>query len=354
MRCAVLSKTYGVQDNEINRAIGSNWLKGLASRVHEAGCKFDYVLVIEGLQGSYKSTSLKILVGTNWHIEITISPNDKDFFLAMKGKLVVEFAEGETLSRSETKNLKSVITRDVDDIRLPYDRLTKSLPRRCVFAMTTNESQYLKDTTGNRRWLPVRVPDGHSADIEWLKENREQLLAEAYYRVTVLKEKTFEFPTEIEELQEDRVIMPDCVDAVLDYYNSLTWEEVKLGVITTEGVYNYINKNKSIEIQMRVMSPKEGNDIRKVLEGKLHLENKKISLNGFRRHRWLPTSKTKPPQTVVDENGFVVFPTDTEKVSAMSIEKEVKEMVRRAKDPYMVLPTEIRFVADLLTSSQSN
>ena len=196
----------------------------MVKRIVFPGCKFDYVLVLEGEQGIKKSMSLAVL-GGNWHSETTMSTDNKDFFMQFAGKAIIEFSEGETLSRTEVKRMKAIITVQSDRYRVPFDRMTQDFPRRCVFAMTTNQSEYLKDETGNRRWLPVAVV-AEEANIEWLQANRDQLFAEAYSRV-LAGEKIYEFPKEETERQQAaRMIHDPNADLVAEwYYNELRIEE---------------------------------------------------------------------------------------------------------------------------------
>jgi len=117
-----LSSVYGVDSDEYHKSIGSNWLKGVVKRAIVPGSKFDYVLVLEGPQGGKKTSSLEELGNINnynAHVETTMSTGNKDFYMSFKGKLIVEFSEGETLSRSETKQLKSIITTRFDNYREP-------------------------------------------------------------------------------------------------------------------------------------------------------------------------------------------------------------------------------------------
>jgi len=107
----------------------------------------------------------------------------------------------------------------------------------CVFAMTTNEDAYLKDDTGNRRWLPVKMVS-EVADIEWIKNNREQLYAEAYHRVITLNESTWEFPQDLlEQAQDERRIEDTNADVVLEWYCGLSDAEREEGV-TSRDVFN--------------------------------------------------------------------------------------------------------------------
>lgn len=290
-----LSKTYGVDDCPVYRKIGSNWLKGLANRVAHPGCKFDYVLVIEGSQGIKKSMSFATL-GKDWHIETITTPKDKDFFMGMQGNLIVEFSEGETLTRGEMKEIKAIITRQIDDVRLPYDRFVSHLPRRSVFAMTTNEDQYLKDTTGNRRWLPVRVPDGFVVNIEWLKDNREQLLAEAYHRAVVLKETTWEFPQEIVEMQEERVIVDPIEEKIMEIFETFSNYEIMNGAVTTSILYKKVYDPTETDKYIKPMSKVDEMVFASVMKNKLHMKRIKKQVDGERKARWYPTNKTPMPE----------------------------------------------------------
>jgi len=96
----------------------------------------------------------------------------------LQGQLIVEIAELDSFNRSEVQTIKRVITCSKDRYRVPYERTPQDFPRTCILVGTTNESEYLRDQTGGRRFLPVRV---RKIDIEALKRDREQLFAEAKY-----------------------------------------------------------------------------------------------------------------------------------------------------------------------------
>lgn len=277
-----LSLTYGVPDDIYHRAVASNWIKGLVKRIIEPGCKFDYVLVLEGIQGSKKSTSLAIL-GGDWHVETTMSTDNKDFFMQFQGKAIVEFSEGETMSRTEVKKMKAIITTQIDRYRAPWGRTSQDFPRHCVFAMTTNQEQYLKDETGNRRWLPVAV-QFREANVEWLAENRDQLLAEAYHRVIVAKESIHEFPhAETLAAQESRRILEPNTDLISDwYYNVLTQEKRKEGV-TIHMVYQDVLNRGFVT---RTLSRFEEMSIADVLKSSIGLLKKRTKIGGSQQWRW--------------------------------------------------------------------
>jgi putative DNA primase/helicase len=283
-----LVDTYGATDDPVNRAIGSNWLKGMVKRIVEPGCKFDFVLVLEGPQGSKKSTSLHVL-GGDWHVETAMSTDSKDFFMQFQGKSIIEFSEGETLNRTEVKRMKAIITVQVDTYRPSYGRVTQDFPRRCVFAMTTNQSEYLKDETGNRRWLPVAMGMRH-ANIDWLRDNREQLFAEAYHRVVNLKESIYEFPDEITATQDARRISDPNADLIVDwYFNKLSQTQREDGIniyqVYRDAIHGgYVNKQMSKFDEMTIAD---------TLKTVLKLSKKQIMKNGVRTTKWFLT--TTPP-----------------------------------------------------------
>lgn len=281
-----ISKTFHTPDDIYHKAVSSNWFKGLVARIIRPGCKFDYVLVLEGKQGIKKSTSLGIIgspfAGAAWHVETTMSTENKDFFMQMEGKVIIEFSEGETLSRTETKRLKAIITMQSDKYRPAYGRLSVDFPRRCVFAMTTNQDEYLKDETGNRRWLPVACEG--IADVEWLSENLTQLYAEAYHRVTSLNETLHEFPfEETSAAQRTRRIHDPNEDLIAHWYlNKLKPQEREEGVTINQCYRDaicggFVNKPLDRYNEMSI-----GDVFRSVIR----LERRRTMIEGVKSYRY--------------------------------------------------------------------
>lgn len=283
-----LTNTYGCEDDVYHQAVGSNWIKGLIKRIIHPGCKFDYVLVLEGEQGSKKSTSLSMLGemenNYNWHVETSMSTENKDFFMQMQGKAIIEFSEGETLSRTEVKRMKSIITTQIDKFRPPYERVSQDFPRRCVFAMTTNESEYLKDDTGNRRWLPVKLKL-KQANIEWLRDNRDSLFAEAYHRINYLKETIYQFPEEAtKNEQKKRRIRDVNADEIVNWYEGLTQQEKDYGV-NIKHIYTHVLNNSAFA---KPIDRLEEMKIAGVLRGDLNLEKRLVRVSGKQGIHWFP------------------------------------------------------------------
>ena len=220
------------------------------------------------------------------------------------GKALIEFSEGETLSRTEVKRMKAIITMQVDKYRPPYERVSRDFPRRCIFAMTTNQDQYLKDETGNRRWLPVRVVKA-KADVEWLAENRNQLFAEAYHRAITLGETVHEFPEEETKRQQElrRITDPNQEIIVEWYYEKITEDERQEG-ITVHQVYNDCLHRG---FPSKPMAKYEEMQISGVIKDVLKLVKKETMRDKKRAIRWYPEGHPaleemkEPIKTAIEE-----------------------------------------------------
>lgn len=280
-----LMQAYGVNDEEVYRKMGSNWLKGLVKRVLHPGCQFDEVLVLESPQGYRKSTSLRVL-GSPWHTESTLSTDDKDFYMLLARNIIVEFSEGDIVGRTSARKLKAIITKTEDSYRPPYEHGMMTFQRGCVFAMTTNDSDYQKDDTGGRRWLPVVLQK--IADIDWIETNRDQLFAEAVHRVEVLRETTHEYPTErLTELQEEKREGDPYDELFYIWYQSLPSTKRDSGVILLEAYREVIAKDSDAKLSKQD-EWRVGSIFRRVLG----LDNKSVRIDGAPpAKRWVKVSK---------------------------------------------------------------
>lgn len=172
-----LSYYLGVEPSDYVEHVGRCWLISAVARVMQPGCKADHVLVLEGPQGKGKSTALRALAGHEWFTDEMADLGSKDAAMQTRGVWIVELSELDQLNRGEVSRIKAFITRTVDRFRPPYGRRVIEAPRECVFAGTVNNSEYLKDDTGNRRFWPVEIV---SIDLDSLKRDRDQLWAEAF------------------------------------------------------------------------------------------------------------------------------------------------------------------------------
>jgi hypothetical protein len=183
--------TYcGADDTPFNRAVARKTLIAAVRRVRSPGCKFDYITSLEGLQGMGKSTLLRILAGEYFTDTAIIGVDSKRQQENVQGVWIYELAELVRLNKTEVREVKVFASQTHDKARKPYDREVTNAPRKCIFVATTNDDKYLRDTTGNRRWWPVKIQgiingpiiDGvliKLIDLEAVARDRDQLWAEA-------------------------------------------------------------------------------------------------------------------------------------------------------------------------------
>ncbi len=171
--------TYlGAEDTEYVQLAGFKWLVASVGRVMKPGCKMDNVLILEGAQDAGKSSAFRTMFSQRWFTDANIIIGDKDSYAVMAGKWVIELAELDALSKSESSNSKRFFSTAVDTYRPPYAKRAIDVPRQSVFAGTVNFDTYLKDESGNRRYWPVKVAD--VLNLKGLAADRDQIWAEAY------------------------------------------------------------------------------------------------------------------------------------------------------------------------------
>lgn len=187
-----LARACHVPNDAYHRAVGRNVIGGIVKRARRPGAKHDEIMLLMGETGLDKSTAISILaLESDWFTDrIRIGGRPQDVIPQMAGKLVIELGELAGLKKADSEEVKAFITTVNDQATLKYKAYASDQLRRCIFVGSTNEDEPLIDPLGNRRYLPVRVTK--SIDTAWLRENVEQLLAEA--AVLESKGETFGIP----------------------------------------------------------------------------------------------------------------------------------------------------------------
>ena len=153
----LLPRFVGADKTDYNTAVMRLFMLGAIKRIYHPGCKFDYMLILVGTQGTYKSSFLRFLaINDNWFNDNFNTLDGDKAFEKLRGMWMVELSELQATKRAkDVESIKAFITSRCDTYRAAYDRRTESHPRQCVLAGTSNPVDFLTDRTGNRRFLPV-------------------------------------------------------------------------------------------------------------------------------------------------------------------------------------------------------
>lgn len=284
---SMLHQMFGAENSPANCAIGSKWLVSAVARVMSPGCQVDHMLVLEGPQGTRKSTALRTLVGDAWFRNSPLDLRDKDAMQALRGCWVYEFDELDSFRGRDATRVKSFITGRVDSYRPPYGRHPIDVPRQCAFAGSTNEERYLSDPTGNRRFWPVLCG---AIDIPALLAARDQIWAEAFHRFQAGElwyVPEGELADELRRLQGERQELDPWVDQLRKWVDSL------LEIRRQEGITTQQAMESGLDLKATSVGRKEETRVGHALKS-MGWERRRELKNGVRTYRYYPPAL---PQT---------------------------------------------------------
>lgn len=158
LRIDGLLAMLGCECTEYERAVLRLWLVSAVARAYEPGIKVDTMPVLVGEQGIGKSRFASLFCPVReWYDDNFKSIEGDAAIEKLRGLWIAEFAELLATKRAkDVEGIKAFISSTGDSIRPKYGRETQFRPRVCVFIGTTNDGQFLTDSTGNRRFLPIR------------------------------------------------------------------------------------------------------------------------------------------------------------------------------------------------------
>jgi predicted P-loop ATPase len=226
----MLPHYFGAEQNGYTGAIGVKWMISAVARIMSPGCKSDHLLILESPeQGTGKSTALNILAG-EYFADTGIVLGDKDSYQNLRRVWIYEFGELSAIrSAKDVERVKGFVTSRSDHYRPSYGRRALDFPRQCVFAGSTNETTYLADRTGNRRFWPVKTG---RIDLAGLALDRDQLWAEAVTRYSSNEPwhvDSLELVNQCREQQEEREHLDPWVQFVTEWLTDPTVPDENLG-----------------------------------------------------------------------------------------------------------------------------
>jgi len=185
----------GSPDDVYGRDIARLMMIAGVARIFEPGCKWDYVVILQGLQGKRKSTFISTLA-KNWAAELEGDMTDTRAMVeAMQKAWILEIPELAGFTRADVRHIKGFVSRQTDKVRLAYAKRAQEYRRQSIFCGSTNDFKFLKDDTGNRRFWPIGC-HVESIDIDRLRAEVDQLWAEAVvlYRAMRVEQPVGDLP----------------------------------------------------------------------------------------------------------------------------------------------------------------
>jgi putative DNA primase/helicase len=204
--------------------LGRCFLISCVARVMAPGCKVDTTLILVGKQGAKKSTACRILAN-GWFSDTLLDLHTKDLYESIQGVWLYELAELDAFNRGDWAKVKAILSSPDDRWRRPYGKSVQARPRQCVFLGTTNQDHFLGDSTGSRRFWPVRVG---IVDTMRLARDATQLWAEALalYRQGVPWWLDPQSDLELAGVSVDFAIVHPWASPIADWLRSNQWGEI--------------------------------------------------------------------------------------------------------------------------------
>ena len=227
----------GAEDSIYTREVTKKTFTAAVARVFVPGIKFDYMTVLVGKQGLGKSTLFTKLAG-NWFNDSLSMGDMKDKTAAEKlqGYWILEIGELAGFRKAEVEAVKSFLSRQHDVYRPSYGRRTVEYPRQCILVgSTNNDTGFLRDSTGNRRFWPVQV-NGVSRDkASWNLTSYavDQIWAEALACRKAEEPLYLQGKAEEEALEQQKIAMEsdERLGLLVDYLEKLlpeNWEDTPM------------------------------------------------------------------------------------------------------------------------------
>lgn len=166
----LLQNLFGVAPNAYTNEALRKTLCGAVARVYEPGCKFDLVLtMVSTQQGTGKSSFWRAL-GRQWFSDSFSKLEGNAAFEQLHGAWIIEIAELKGMRKADIETIKHFISKQDDSFRPAFGRVVETFRRQCIFVATTNETEFLRDPSGNRRFMPINVHDVKLMDNPQLKK----------------------------------------------------------------------------------------------------------------------------------------------------------------------------------------
>lgn len=229
---SLLENYLGAENSEYTKQTIAITLIAAVARIYKPGYLFQTVLVLSGPQGIGKSTFFAKLFSPYYSDSLSLFDlRDKTGPEKLSGLWGIELSELSGLRKMDVETIKSFVSRSDDQYRRAYGTVVESHPRSCVIVATTNNANFLRDSTGNRRFLVVPVYGGTQKHPWDLTQNDvDQIWAEAVVRYnrgdsTILTETASQVARELQTVAMEEDAREGLVDNYLSILLPADWDK---------------------------------------------------------------------------------------------------------------------------------
>ena len=304
----VLPKYLGAEKSEYTTEVMTLMMQAMLHRIYEPGCKFEIMVCLVGGQGAGKSTLFRLLaIKDEWFSDDLSRLGDENVYRRLQGHWLIEMAEMlGTVNAKTVEEIKSFLSRQKDNYKIPYETHPEDRPRQCVFVGTSNTLDFLPlDRSGNRRFAPIMINPANAethilADENLSREYINQLWAEMmeYYRRNKHKPLKLSGDTEeyLRELQKEFMPEDTKVGIIQEWLDGCNKDYVCSMMIYREALHHEYDEPKQYELR-------EINSI---------MNNSIIGWEKAPQHRFREYGRQGSWKRKTDENGFVSLPDNAE------------------------------------------
>lgn len=329
----IFTTLFGTVDTPLVRHQSRKWFISAVARALQMGCKADAMLILKGKQGAKKSTFAKLIAGVcpvsneSYFCDepISFAGRDTDSKSQLRLGWIYEIAELGSMNKAEVSECKQFLAKDYDEYRAKYARKEEHHKRGCVFIGTVNDSSFLKDHTGSRRFWVVECGD-KTYEHKDLLDIRDQLWAEAvhYYK----SGEQWHMDDDMQALSEDNNTKYTDIDihySLVENWVSMNSNRTFVTANMIEEIYNetYIDQNGEERKRPTAIKPKAHTNWYAEVLKKLGCEQKNngkpCKVNGVTGRYWVAPIIEAPEIVTVSKEEYAVEFNDNGTIKSVTM-----------------------------------
>lgn len=303
-----LPKYLGADKSEYTTEVLTLMMQAMIHRIYEPGCKFEIMVCLVGGQGAGKSSLFRLLaIKDEWFSDDLSRLGDENVYRKLQGHWLIEMPEMlGTVNAKTVEEIKSFLSRQKDNYKIPYETHPEDRPRQCVFVGTSNALDFLPfDRTGNRRFAPImihpeRVENHILADEKTSREYINMLWAEMMEMYRKNKKRPLKLSMETEnhlkEIQKEFMPEDSKIGIIQDWLDNCNEDYVCSLMLYSKALHHEYEEPKQYELR----------DINSIMNN---------SITGWEKapqHRFKDYGRQASWKRISDSNGFVQLPEDAQ------------------------------------------